>query len=526
MTERSRPVVLIVLSGWGIAPPAKNNAIAMAKTSMIDNLIKTYPSMTLNASGEAVGLPQGVISNSEIGHLTLGAGRPVYNKLAKINKAIKDGSFFEQEKLLTAISYSKKNKSSLHLVGLISSGTIHSSIDHLYTLLDLCAKNKFKRVYLHLFLDGRDSPYNSGIDFIKNIKEKIKKLGVGQIATISGRYYGMDRDNHWDRTFLAYKAIVEGKSENQFKDPIEAVESSYDNKIYDEEFVPTIIMKNKKPIGKVANRDSMIFFNFRGERCRQLVKSIVMPSFEKYPRKYLNKLYVVTMTEYDKDLPTEVAYESEIIQKTLPQVISNAGLKQFHVAETENYGHITYFFNGLEEDNFEGEDRILIPSPAISDYNQKPELSAKEIAKKTASEIIDDKYDFIALTFSNCDTLSHLGDLKATIKACEIVDTSIRQIIEVILNKGGVAIITADHGNAEELINLQSGEADKNHTIYPVPLILVGQKWEGKTAGLADAPNSDLSLLQPAGSLVDVAPTILKIMNIKKPKEMTGKSLI
>ncbi|MFA6422678.1 MAG: 2,3-bisphosphoglycerate-independent phosphoglycerate mutase [Candidatus Buchananbacteria bacterium] len=524
--NRVKPVVLIILDGWGIAPASRSNAIALAKTTAINNLIKTYPAMTLQASGEAVGLSWGEIGNSEVGHLNLGSGKLIYQNLPKIDKSITDGSFFENEKFLAAIEHAKKNKSAIHLMGLISSGGVHSSIEHLYALLELCSKEKLKEVYIHAFLDGRDMPYNSGIEFVSKVQQKISEYKVGKIATVSGRFYAMDRDNHWERLVLAYKAMTEGKSNEKFEDPVGAVQASYDKKIYDEEFVPVVIEEGGKPVGKISDGDSVIFFNFRSDRAREITKALILPGFEKFERKYLNDLFFVAMTEYEKDLPMEVAFPQETISEPLAKVISDAGLSQLHVAETEKYAHVTFFFNGGAEDAFPHEDRLLIPSPRISSYAEKPEMSAKEITKKTIEAIMAEKYDFIVLNFANGDMVGHTGDLKATIKACQIIDDCVKQLAEVILGKGGVALITADHGNAEELMNMQSGQIDKEHSTYPVPFIIIGKEWEGKTGGLMEVPNSDLSLVQPSGLLSDVAPTILKILNLEVPAVMTGKSLI
>jgi len=414
----------------------------------------------------------------------------------------------------------------LHIMGLTSSGGVHSSLNHLFALLDLCEKQKFNRVYIHAFLDGRDMPYNSGIDMINKIKHKIEKDKIGQIATLSGRFYAMDRDNHWERIALTYDAMTQGKATNYFDDATEAVQASYDKKVYDEEFIPVVITKKGKPVAQVKSGDSIIFFNYRSDRAREITKAFVLPGFEKFPREYLKDLYFVAMTEYEKDLPVEVAFKQDLIHDPLAKVISDAGLTQLHIAETEKYAHVTFFFNGGLEEEFKGEDRILVPSPRVSSYAEKPEMSVKEIAKKTCEAIMADKYDFIVINFANLDMVAHTGDLKATIKACEVVDGCVKQISELVLAKNGILFLTADHGNAEELINLQSGEIDKEHSSYPVPFVVVGKEWEGKTMGGMDAPSSDLSLVQPSGILSDVAPTILKVMNLPQPKEMTGTSLI
>ncbi len=525
--ERPKPVVLIILDGWGIAPPSRSNAISLAKTPAIDNLIKTYPAMTLQASGEAVGLSWGEMGNSEVGHLNIGSGRLVYQNLPRINKAITDGDFFDNKKFLAAIEHVRKNSSNLHLVGLVSSGGVHSSIDHLYALFEFCRKEKLKdKVFLHAILDGRDMPYNSGADFIKEAAARLNDLKVGRIASVSGRFYAMDRDNHWERISLAYNAMVRGEAESRFADPVEAVRTSYEKKIYDEEFVPAVITENGQPVGRIKSGDAVIFFNFRADRARELTKTFVLPGFSKFPREYLRNLYFVTMTEYEDDLPVEAAFPPETIDTPLAKVIADAGLTQLHIAETEKYTHVTFFLNGGTETAFAGEERILVPSPRIKSYAEKPEMAAREITQKVAKEIIDDKYDFIAINFANGDMVSHTGDLKATVKACEVVDDSVKKIVEAVLAHDGVAIITSDHGNAEELINMQSGNIDKEHSTYPVPFIVVGKQWEGRTAGSVDSPNSDLSLVKPSGLLSDIAPTILKVMNLPKPEEMTGKSLI
>ena len=526
-SNRPKPVVLMIVDGWGAAPPSRSNAITLAKTPGITGLIKTYPAMTLQASGEAVGLSWGEIGNSEVGHLNLGSGKLLYQNLPRINKSISDGSFFENEKFLGALSHAKKNKGKVHLLGLISSGGVHSHIDHLFALLELCQREKCHEVYIHGILDGRDMPYNSGIDFVDKIKKKSEELGVGRIATLSGRFYAMDRDNHWERIVLAYNAMVKGEAAEAYADPSEAVQASYAKKVYDEEFVPVVIADGNKPMAVVEPGDAVIFFNFRADRAREISKAFVLPGFEKIEnREYLKDLYFVAMTEYEKDLPMEVAFPPETIDEPLAKVIADAGLKQLHIAETEKYAHVTFFFNGGTETEFPGEERILVPSPRVASYAEKPEMSAKEVAKKTIDAIMSDKFDFIVLNFANCDMVGHTGDLKATIKAVETVDSCVKKIAEVVLAKGGVALITADHGNAEELVNLQSGEIDKEHSTYPVPLIVIGKQWEGKNAGFPEVPGGDLSLVQPSGLLSDVAPTVLSIMGLAQPAGMSGKPLI
>ncbi len=527
LKRRPKPVALLILDGWGVAPPSKGNAVALAKTPTFDDLVKKYPTLTLQASGESVGLSWGEMGNSEVGHLNLGSGKLIYQNLPRIDKAITEGSFFENPKLVKAVEQAKNRKSALHLMGLASSGNVHSSIEHLYALLRLCAKKKMKKVFLHLFLDGRDMPYNSGIDFIQKVQKKLADQKFGKIASLSGRFYAMDRDNHWERIALVYRAMVKGESEEKFSDPEEAVKASYNKKVYDEEFVPVVITEKNKPVATVENGDSLIFFNYRADRARQITKAFVLPGFEKFPRdEYLKDLFFVAMTKYERDLPVEIAFKPQEINQPLGKVVAGAGLKQLRIAETEKYAHVTFFFNGGQEVQFENEDRVLVPSPRASSYAEKPEMSAKQITKKTFKAIMDEKYDLIVLNFANPDMVGHTGDLKATIKAVETVDGYLKQLVEAILGKEGIALVTADHGNAEELINLQSGKMVKEHSTYPVPFIVVGKEWEGKTAGLSEGLSSDLSLIQPVGLLSDVAPTILKVMNLKQADEMTGKSLI
>jgi len=456
----------------------------------------------------------------------LGTGRIFYQTLPRINKSINDGSFFKNSILKKAAEHVQKNRSSLHLMGLVSTGRVHTTIEHLYALLEFARDKKIKRVYIHAFLDGRDTIYNSGIDFITKLKAKIKECGTGQIATLSGRFYAMDRDNRWDRVEKAYEAIVLGESDQYFSDPIAAVRASYGKKVYDEEFIPTVIGKNKKPTAVVKDDDAVIFFNYRADRARQLARAFVLKDFDKFKRNFLPNLFFVTMTEYEKGLPAKIIFPPEEIKICLAKVLAEAGMKQLHVAETEKYAHVTFFFNGMKEEEFKGEDRIIIPSPGVASYNQKPEMSAPEITDRLIKEIVAQKYDFIVVNFANADMVGHTGDLKATIKAAQTVDECIGEITNVVLSLGGVLLITADHGNAEELFNLQTGEMDKEHSTNPVPFILVARGWEEKGWSAAPVPEGDLSLAPPVGVLADVAPTILKLMDISKPEEMTGTALI
>ncbi|MBU1146287.1 2,3-bisphosphoglycerate-independent phosphoglycerate mutase [Patescibacteria group bacterium] len=524
--NRPKPVVLAILDGWGIAPGGKGNAIFDAKTPNVDKLIATYPAMTLRASGDEVGLSWGEMGTSEVGHLNLGTGKIFYQTLPRINKAINDGSFFKKKVLLDAAAHVKKNKSSLHLMGLVSTGRVHTTIDHLYAILKFAKQQKIKNVYIHCFLDGRDTIYNSGVDFIKKLQEKIKESGVGKIATLSGRFYAMDRDNRWDRTEKAYRAIAEGKSDESFSDPIKAVEASYAKKVYDEEFVPIVILERKKPVATVSENDAIIFFNYRADRARQMTKAFTIENFDKFPRdNFFPKLFFATMTEYEAGLPVKVIFPPEKIKVCLAEVLSEAGLKQLHIAETEKYAHVTFFFNGMREEEFPGEDRIIVPSPHVASYAEKPEMSAKVITEKLIKVIMSRKYDFIVVNFANADMVGHTGKHKETVEAVETVDKCVGQIADVVLPMGGVMVLTADHGNAEEVFNLQTGEIDKEHSTNPVPFILAGRDLKDKEA-VAGGEEADLSLVSPVGVLADVAPTILKIMDIKQPEEMSGTPLI
>lgn len=521
---RPKPVALIILDGWGIAPDSLANAIAQAKKPNFDFYCSHYFCATVQASGQAVGLPYGEMGNSEVGHLNIGAGQIVYQDLPLINKAITDKEFFTNAIFVKALKKIKKNNSNLHLVGLLSEGGVHSSLDHLYALLELAREQKVEHVFIHAILDGRDMPYDSGLGLLEKVLQKTQELGVGKIASLSGRFWAMDRDNHWERISEAYKAMVLGESEKKEIDPITAIKKSYEQKIYDEEFKPTVIVDNQNlPVAKINSEDTIIFFNFRADRMREIVKAFVLPNFDKFPRVFLKGLNVVTITEYEKNLAVEVAYPPTIIKTSLAQVISDANLKQLHIAETEKYAHVTYFINGGIEQAFPGEDNVLIPSPRIESYAIEPEMSAFEIKEKVLQEVNNNKYDFYVINFANPDMVAHTGDIKATIKAIEVVDQCLGEIVTHILALDGVIIITADHGNAEKIINLQTGEIDKEHSSTPVPFLIIGHSYEVKerSDGLVD-----LNLLTPSGFLADVAPTVLKILNLPVSEEMTGRSLI
>ncbi len=520
-----KPVILVILDGWGIAPPSQGNAITLAQTPVFDKLSALYPTITLQAAGEAAGLNWGEPGNSEVGHLALGSGRIIWQSLALITQTISDGSFYQNEKFLKALAYAKENNSTLHLMGLVSNGSVHSSNDHLYALLEIAAKDSFSNVAIHAFLDGRDAPQDSGLGFINELINRIKSIGVGRIATMAGRFYAMDRDNHWERIEQAYLAMTKGLAEKEFNDPLEAIKDSYQNKIHDEEFKPVVIInEDGSPQAKIKENDAIIFFNFRADRARELTKTFVQDDFNHFSRgDKINNLFFVTMTEYEKDLPVEIAFPKENIINPLGQVLSDYNLKQLRLAETEKYAHVTFFFNGGTEKIFNDEKRILIPSPRVSSYNQKPEMSAPEVAHQVLWGIDSRQYQFIAVNFANADMLGHTGDLPATVKGIEVLDDLLGQIVDLALKQNWVIVITADHGNAEEMVNLRSGEIDKEHTTNPVPLIIVDPALEIKNPPIHPL---NLSSLIPSGVLADVAPTILKIMGLPKPPEMTGTPLV
>lgn len=523
---RPKPVVLAILDGWGVAPDGHGNAITQAKTPNIDRFIREYPVMTLSASGTEVGLGFGEMGNSEVGHMNIGAGRIYYQTFLRINKAIAGKSFFENKALLEAMEYVKKHKSSLHLIGLVSPGNVHASEEHCYALLQLAKKHKIKNVFVHAILDGRDTQYNSSPDFIARLQKKMHEYRVGVIASLSGRFYAMDRDSRWERTEQAYRAIAEGKASAYVTDPLAAIDASYKNGVYDEEFVPVVIGEEGKPIATVSDNDAVIFFNFRADRARQLTEAFVLPSFAKFSRTRLNHVCFVTLTEYEKEIPVAVAFPPVIVHDCLAEVISHARLKQLHIAETEKYAHITFFLNGTLEEPFPGEDRKIIPSPKVPRYDKAPEMSAPEITRYVVKAIEDDEYDVIFVNFANADMVGHTGNLKATKKAISVIDTCLGEIADRVLASDGVFLITADHGNAEEVENVQTKKKDKEHSTNPVPFMIIGNQYKGRASAAGDPPEGDLSLMRPVGMLADVAPTMLQLLDIPQPKEMTGRALI
>lgn len=502
------PVMLMILDGWGLGDEYPGNAIHLSKTPNFDKLINEYPNSKLEASGEYVGLPKGQMGNSEVGHLNIGAGRVVLQDFPRINKDIETGEFFKNKSFLKIIQKTKENNSNIHLVGLVSDGGVHSHNKHLYALLKLMKKEKLKNVFIHVILDGRDVLPTIGIKQTKELIDKIKEIGVGQIATISGRYYSMDRDKRWERTEKAYNAMVAGMGPKGEK-PLEIIRNYYKRDITDEFIEPTVLTKNGEPVTTILENDSVIFFNFRPDRARQLTKAFVDENFDGFERVRKLKTNFLTMTDYDKEIKNvQTAYSSDTIDETLSEYISKLGYKQLKIAETEKYAHVTFFLNGGVEDPHENEDRILIPSPRVPTYDMKPGMSAKGIKDKLIEMINRDIYDLIVVNFANPDMVGHTGKIKETIEAIETVDKCMGAILEEFDKKRGKALITADHGNAEKLLD-ENNKIFTAHTTNAVPLILFGENKKIKD-----------------GKLSDIAPTLLDLMEIKKPKEMTGESLI
>lgn len=506
-----KPVMLMILDGFGIAKASDGNAVSLAKKPNFDRLIKEYPHSILEASGMAVGLPEGQMGNSEVGHLNIGAGRIVYQELTRITKAIADGEFFENEELLKAMKNAKENNSALHLMGLLSDGGVHSHINHLKGLLEFAKKEGLTKVYVHAFMDGRDVAPSSGKEFIEKTEEMMKEIGIGKIATISGRYYAMDRDNRWERVELAYNAIVRGTG-NTANSAIEAIEESYKNDKTDEFVVPTVILENGEPTATVKSGDSVVFFNFRPDRARELTRALTQKDFDGFNAEKLD-LTFVTMTQYDKTFEgVMVAFKPQTLKNTLGEFVANKGLNQLRIAETEKYAHVTFFFNGGVEKPNKNEDRALIASPKVATYDLKPEMSAYEVTEELIKRIDSDKYDMIILNYANPDMVGHTGVIPAAVKAIETVDECLGKIADKILEKNGSLFITADHGNAEVMIDPETGAPFTAHTTDPVPFVWVSNDAKGKSL--------------ENGKLSDIAPTMLHEMGLEAPEEMTGHSLI
>ncbi len=506
---KNKLTMLMILDGFGINPEENGNAVKLANTPNLDELMKTCPVTEIHTSGMDVGLPDGQMGNSEVGHTNIGAGRIVYQELTRITKSIEDGDFFSNKELVEAIENCKKHNSKLHIMGLLSDGGVHSHIRHLYAILELAKRKDFEDVYVHCFLDGRDTPPASAENYIMKLEEKMKEKGVGKIASITGRFYAMDRDKRWERIKKCYDAIVNGEGIKKTS-AISAIESSYQKEVFDEFVEPTLICNGEKPIATIENNDSVVFFNFRPDRAREITRTLVDKDFKEFETKKMN-LYYVCFTKYDETMPNvNIAFKPTTLKNTFGEYISNNGLTQLRIAETEKYAHVTFFFNGGEEKQYPGEDRILVPSPKVKTYDMQPEMSAYEVTDKVIEAIDSNKYDCIILNYANPDMVGHTGVLEAAKKAVETIDECVGRVVEAVKKQDGVLLITADHGNAEQMIDYATGEPHTAHTTNPVPCILVGME------------NVKLKI----GRLADLAPTMLDILDLEKPEEMTGESII
>lgn len=504
----AKKVLLIIMDGWGLGKVAAADAIQQANTPFTDSLYKKYPHTTLTTCGEAVGLPDGQMGNSEVGHLNLGAGRIVYQELQRINVAIRDGSFSKNENLLSAIRFAKNNNKPLHLIGLVSNGGVHSHINHLKSILDVCKHEGLKNVFIHAFTDGRDCDPKSGLGFIKDLAEHLKLSG-GKIASICGRYFAMDRDKRWERIKQAYDALVNGKGDTA-TDEIIAIENSYRQNITDEFIKPTVIVDEQQhPIATIQDGDAVLCFNFRTDRCREITQVLTQSDFPEQEMKKLN-LYYTTMTEYDQNFKNiAVIFDNDNLNNTLGEIIEQNGLKQIRAAETEKYPHVTFFFSGGREKKFQGEKRILVPSPKVATYDLQPEMSAKELTEALLKEIKNQSFDFGCINFANADMVGHTGVFQAAVKAVETVDACVEQLVTTALENGYTIFLTADHGNSDYMIN-EDGTPNTAHTLNPVPLFVIDKV-------------SKLNL--KPGKLGDIAPTILTLMQLPVPPEMTGEIL-
>lgn len=507
-----KPVVLMILDGYGLNDKQEANAVYEAKTPVMDKLMSLCPFVKGNASGMAVGLPDGQMGNSEVGHLNMGAGRIVYQELTRITKEIQDGDFFKNEALLKAVRNAKEKGSALHLMGLLSDGGVHSHNTHLYGLLELAKREGLEKVYVHCFLDGRDTPPASGKDYIKALKDEMKKIGVGEIATVEGRYYAMDRDNRWDRVEKAYKAMTQGVG-NETECAVCGVKESYENEKTDEFVEPIVVVKDGKPLAKVQDGDSVIFFNFRPDRAREITRAFCCDDFTGFERGQRLDLTYVCFTEYDDTIPNKlVAFHKVQLHNTFGEYLAAHKMTQARIAETEKYAHVTFFFNGGVEEPNEGEDRILVKSPKVATYDLQPEMSAPQVCEKLVEAIKSGKYDVIICNFANPDMVGHTGVENAAIQAIEAVDECVGKAVVAVKEVGGKMFICADHGNAEQLVDYETGAPFTAHTTNPVPFILV---------------NADDSVgLREGGCLADIAPTLIELMGMEQPAEMTGKSLL
>jgi len=508
---KDKLTMLAIIDGWGINEKEEGNAAKLANTPNLDSLFSQYPHNIIHTSGLDVGLPDGQMGNSEVGHMNIGAGRIVYQEFTRISKSIDDGDFFSKPEFIDAINNAKEHNTNLHLYGLLSNGGVHSHNTHLYALLKFCKEQDFDRVFVHCFLDGRDTPPSSAENFIMELEDKMKEIGVGKIASIMGRYYAMDRDKRWERLKLAYDALVLGEG-LKANSAVDAIESSYQKEEFDEFVKPTLVVNSEgNPIATIKENDSIIFFNFRTDRAREITRSIVDPEFDGFEVKHFPTKYIC-MTEYDATMPNvEVAFKPEKLTNNFGEYISKNGYTQLRIAETEKYAHVTFFFNGGEEVEYPGESRILVNSPKVATYDLQPEMSAYEVTDKVVDVIRKNETDVIILNFANCDMVGHTGSLEAAIKAVEAVDECIGKVANEVLKVDGSLVIIADHGNCEQMIDYTTGDPHTAHTTNPVPIILVTKNESYKVG---------------EGRLADIAPTLLDLMGLQKPDEMTGHSLV
>lgn len=508
-----KPVVLMVLDGYGLSDKTEGNAIAQANTPVMDRLMKECPFAPGNASGLYVGLPDGQMGNSEVGHMNIGAGRVIYQELTRITKSIEDGDFFEVEEFKEAVENCKKHDSALHTFGLLSDGGVHSHNTHLYGILELAKRNGLDKVYVHCFLDGRDTPPTSGKEFVQELQNKIDEIGVGKIASVHGRYYAMDRDNRWDRVEKAYSALVYGEG-NTADNAVDCVQASYDDGNNDEFVIPTVIMENGAPVATIKANDSIIFFNFRPDRAREITRTFCDEKFDSFERKngFLPLTYVC-FTDYDETIGNKlVAFKKQNVENTFGEYLASKGKTQLRLAETEKYAHVTFFFNGGVEEPNKDEDRSLVKSPAVATYDLQPEMSAPEVEERLTAAITSGKYDVIVINFANPDMVGHTGVIAAAVKAVERIDQCVGAAVEAIRSVDGAMFICADHGNAEKMIDYETGEPHTAHTTNQVPFILVNYP--------------ECKALREGGALCDIAPTLLEMLELEQPEEMTGKSLI
>jgi 2,3-bisphosphoglycerate-independent phosphoglycerate mutase len=514
-TKRPKPIVLTVLDGWGYRAETKGNAIALARKPNYDKLLAQFPNTLIQTSGPSVGLPEGQMGNSEVGHLNIGAGRIVQMDITRIDQAIASGALFKNELLLAAMQRGRERQ--LHLMGLLSDGGVHSHIEHLFALLKMAKQNGVERVFIHCFLDGRDTPPHSGANYLQQLEQKLRELNVGRIASLAGRYYAMDRDNRWERVERAYRAVVHGEAERRGPDPVAAVRASYEQDVTDEFIVPMVVTTGPGPaapaVGCVRDDDAVIFFNFRADRARQMTRAIAEPGFDKFSDAERPKnLFFVGMTQYDKSFEwLRYLFGPEKLEHILAQVFAELEFRNLRIAETEKYAHVTYFFNGGVEKPFAGEERILVPSQKVPTYDLKPEMSAEGITDGVIHAIESGSFDAVVMNFANADMVGHSGKLEATIRAVEIVDACLGRIFQTLRPRGGAWIITADHGNAETMIDPVTGGPHTYHTTNPVPFVLLDE--ESRIG------------VRPGGALQDIAPTLLGMLGVRQPAEMTGRDL-